>query len=87
MARVKDGVHIESYGREDNMEASSVVCRYSPIGREDRSVDFAGFGIVVRSGCQRAEAGLRVEHEAHEKQSRTRDCNRVAVMTHDSLPR
>jgi hypothetical protein len=27
MARVKYGVHIESYGREDNMESSSVACR------------------------------------------------------------
>jgi hypothetical protein len=40
-------------------------------------------GVVVGSGCLSMEAGLRVEHKAHEKQSRTGDCDRVAAMTHD----
>jgi hypothetical protein len=63
-------------------ETSTVRYRQGPIGQE-RLVDFAGFGVVAGNGCLRVEPSLRVEREAHEKQSRTRDCNRVAAVRHD----
>jgi len=64
------------------LEVKVGVAGLGPIGCEDGLVDSIGFGVVEGSGCLGVEPGLRVEHEAHEEQCRTRDCNRVAAMRH-----
>jgi hypothetical protein len=67
-------------------KASRVSYCYGPVCGEESLIDFVGLSVVVGKKRLRVGVCLSVEHEAHEEQSRSRDCNCVTAMRHDELP-